>query len=300
MGTVIKATGVSIDNSINSSITHAYNAAEECIANAGIDRNEIDIIINTGIFRDFNLFEPSVAILIQRKLGISSGYSDKKHTLSFDLMNGACGLLYAAQAIDTIFRNSDRRKALIISSDTHPSARKVAEFPYSHLGAAMILEWDDNGDKGFTDFQFRTSKTGISGVDSFLDTRAHGPKGRENLSVHVDDNYADMLIAFTVESILKYMDSTGLNETDMEAIKLLTTQPTEIFNEAVTEAVAGSVGIMDHPADDIYKKYGDAHSSSLNIAYHEANTRGMIKENDRILFSASSAGLTAGTVLYNN
>ncbi len=296
MGTIIKATGVSIDGSINSSITHAYNAAEDCIANAGIDRNEIDIIINTGIFRDFNLFEPSVAILIQKKLGISSGYTAKKHTLSFDLMNGACGLLYASQAVDTIFRNSDMRKALIISSDTHPSNHKVDEFPYSHLGAAMLLEWDDNNDKGFRDFQFRTGKAEFSGVESYMDTQAHGPRGRESLSVHVDDDYSNRLIAFTVESIVRYMESAGLEGADMKAIKLLTTQPTQNFNKAVTE----SVGITDHPADDIYEKYGDAHSSSLNIAYHEANSNGLIKENDRIIFSASSAGLTAGTVLYNN
>jgi 3-oxoacyl-[acyl-carrier-protein] synthase-3 len=296
MGTIIKATGVSIDNSINSSITHAYNAAEDCIANAGIDRNEIDIIINTGIFRDFNLFEPSVAILIQKRLGISSGYSAKKHTLSFDLMNGACGVLYASQAVDTIFQNSDMRKALIISSDTHPSNRKVDEFPYSHLGAAMLLEWDENKDKGFTDFQFRTGGAGFSGVESYMDTQAHGPRGRESLSVHVDDDYSDRLISFTVESIVKYLESAGLKEADLNAIKLLTTQPTQNFNKTVTEAL----GIMDHPADDIYEKYGDAHSSSLNIAYHEANSNGLIKENDRIIFSASSAGLTAGTVLYNN
>ncbi len=296
MGTIIKATGVSTDDSINSSITHAYNAAEDCIANADIDRNEIDLIINTGIFRDFNLFEPSIAILIQRKLGISSGYCGNKHTLSFDLMNGACGLLYACQAADTIFRNSEMRKALIISSDTHPSNRKVDEFPYSHVGAAMILEWDENKEKGFKDFQFRTGDAAFSGVDSYMDTQAHGPKGRESLSVQVDENYSNRLISFTVESIMNYIESAGLTGTDMKEIKLLTTQPTENFNKAVTE----STGIMDHPADDIYEKYGDAHSSSLNIAYHEANMNGRIKENDRIILSASSAGLTAGTVLYNN
>jgi len=296
MGTIIKATGISTDQSINSSIAHAYNAAEDCITKAAVDKNEIDIIINTGIFRDFNLFEPSVAILIQKKLGISSGYSEKKHTLSFDLMNGACGLLYASQAIDTIFRNSDMRKALIVSSDSHPSNRKVDEFPYSHAGAAMLLEWDEDKDKGFRDFQFRTGEKEFKGVESYMDTRANGANGRESMSVHVDDNYSDRLISFTVESIMKYIESAGLKNKDMETIKLLTTQPTEDFNKAVTE----SIGIKENPADNIFRKYGDAHSSSLNIAYHEAYNNGMIKENDKIILSASSAGLTAGTVLYNN
>jgi len=275
---------------------HAFKAAENCITNGNIDRTEIDVVINTGVFRDYNLFEPSVAILIQRKLGISTGYSNDKHVLSFDLMNGACGFLYAAQAADSIFRSTSMRKALLISSDSHPSREKVPGFPYSHLGAAMVLEWDENSSKGFEKFEFKTGVTDFNGVDAYMDTMNQGSKGRESISIRKDDNYVERLSSFAVQSIEEYLKSTDMAAADLKGLKLLTTQPAENFRSTV----AGAIDSIETVGENMYKKYGDVHSSALNVAYHDAFKEGMIQENDRLLFSASGAGLTSGTVLYNN
>ena len=71
MNTMIKATGISTNPDINSSIEHAIIAAKDCIASANIDMQEIDFLFNVGIYRDDNMNEPSMAALIQKGIGIN-------------------------------------------------------------------------------------------------------------------------------------------------------------------------------------------------------------------------------------
>ncbi len=296
MGTIIKASGISTDENIHSSVEHAYIAAENCLTDNNIDRNEIDVVINTGVFRDYNLFEPSVAILIQRKLGISTGYSSERHVLSFDLMNGACGFLYAAQAADSIFKSTHMRKALLVSSDSHPSRQRVAEFPYAHAGAAMVLEFDETSDRGFESFQFKTDREGVAGVEAYMDTKMHGLKGRESLEIQVDENYPELLKSFAVKSIEEYLSSLHLSESELKGLMLLSNQSSDEF----TKSISGSIASYKGAGEGSERKHGEIHSSSLNVAYHNAFRKGLIKENDKILFNAAGAGLTAATVLYKN
>ena len=71
MGVIIKETAISNNGYITSSIEHAVVASEACIKRAGIDRNDIDLIINIGLYREENISEPAMAPLIQKRLGIN-------------------------------------------------------------------------------------------------------------------------------------------------------------------------------------------------------------------------------------
>ena len=126
MNTIIKAAAISKHNEAGGSVNHAVRAAENCIKKAGIDIQDIDLLINTGIYKEENIAEPAMSALIQKKLGLSlDPGTDKtdKSTLSFDLFNGACGFLYAAQVADSFIRNHERKLVLIVSSEVHPSKK---------------------------------------------------------------------------------------------------------------------------------------------------------------------------------
>src|SRR5262245_32160042 len=123
MGTFIKATGVSTDPSVGSSIAHAVLAAKACLAAAKVGPEQIDMLINVGVYRDKNMVEPSMAALIQKEIGIGPDvvkYPNHKPAFSFDLMNGACGLLSAVQAASAVIA-AGVEHVLIVSSDAHPS-----------------------------------------------------------------------------------------------------------------------------------------------------------------------------------
>lgn len=63
----------------------AAMAAERAIANTGIDRSEIQCLINTSVCRDY--IEPATATIVHNKVGLSP------EAMSFDVVNACLGFL---------------------------------------------------------------------------------------------------------------------------------------------------------------------------------------------------------------
>ncbi|PKL35429.1 MAG: hypothetical protein CVV44_21730 [Spirochaetae bacterium HGW-Spirochaetae-1] len=294
MGTVIRSTFVSMDKNIHSSIEHATCAARECISGAGIDKDDIQLIINTGVYRDHNIVEPAIAALIQQRLGINPEFKNGKKTFGFDLINGSCGFLNAAQIVKSMFDNGDIRYALVVSGDVHPSKQETEEFPFTHSGSAVLFE-NTGDEKGFQDFMFRTTQDIYEGFKSVVDVRIYGSQGRGNIAFDIDKDYPDHLAAFTGESLQRFYDENSrLREIDRAAVKLVTSQPVKGFGEKI---LAGA-GIDSISAICVHDKYGDSHSSSLPLAYHEGRENGFIGDDNRIMFVGAGAGLTVGLGYY--
>ena len=83
----------------------AAKAATEAIKNAGIDKEEIDMIILATITPDF--FMPSTANLVQAELGLDD-------IPSFDVTAGCTGFIYALQIADQ-FIKSKQSKTIPVS-----------------------------------------------------------------------------------------------------------------------------------------------------------------------------------------
>jgi 3-oxoacyl-[acyl-carrier-protein] synthase-3 len=293
MGTNIKATGISTDNAIKSSNQHAIEAGRQCIATAGIDINDIDLLINVGIYRDENMLEPAMAAFAQKGLGIKPDYTKAQPynaAFSLDMMNSACGVINAIQAADAIFRSRKLKYALIVSSDAHPSNEDKESFPYATIGAAMLLEYNDDK-KGFQNFSFKHSETTEHSVRGYLDFNNLTEPTKERLTVDMPATYKEKLLEFAGESVEEYLKSYDVNR---QTIKLVTSQTEDGFGPKIAE----SVDIKYDSIMDLYKEYGDAHSSALTMAYHLGSEKGLYNSNDNILFVAAGAGLTSACVSY--
>src|SRR5215469_15262038 len=77
----------------------ADDAARACLAEAGRHSDDIDMLINTGIYSEDHLGEPALAALIQEDIGANpvEPPGGGRGTFSFDLLNGSCGVLTAVQ-----------------------------------------------------------------------------------------------------------------------------------------------------------------------------------------------------------
>lgn len=71
MGTVIDRVDVAHSGWRNrhSALHLAVAAAKDCLQGAGCDPDELDLVVNAGIYRDRNLGEPALAALIQDDIG---------------------------------------------------------------------------------------------------------------------------------------------------------------------------------------------------------------------------------------
>lgn len=293
MGALIKSTAISDLNGSGGSVDHAVRAAEICIEKSGINKNEIDLLINTGIYRDNNIVEPAMATLIQKELGINTDPDpDGTSTFSFDLMNGSCGFLYAAQAAHSFIKSGARKMVLIVSSDVHPSKRKSADFPFNNCGSALILGASQNEEKGFQKFIFQTSKKGCFGLSGYNDVSTYVGNGRDNVLVTVNDDYIGRLEDLTVRTLKKNISSGELNVSEIDYF--ITSQPYRDFGKQVTRAI----GRNGTSYIDMFEDFGDTHSSALCSGYYWADKKGLLGDNKRILFIGASSGLTVGIGLY--
>ena len=132
-------------------------AARTCLAHAGRKPVDIDMLINTGIYRDDNMGEPALAALIQEDIGANLGQPPLggHGTFSFDLINGTCGVITAIQIESGLLQSGVIRLGAIVSSDVQPPLDGAAADFLQPVGGAMLLRWDDRF-AGFTDFSTET------------------------------------------------------------------------------------------------------------------------------------------------
>src|SRR6516164_7444108 len=152
MGTVIDRVDVAHPRwrDRHSALHLAVTAAKDCLQRAGCDPDELDLVVNAGIYRDRNLGEPALAALIQDDIGANpeDPHAGAHGTFSFDIMNGSCGVLTALQIVDGFLRSHSIDCALIVASDANPGHGMSERFPFSPSGAALLCTWTDD-DHGF-------------------------------------------------------------------------------------------------------------------------------------------------------
>lgn len=138
-----------------SAITLAARAGRAAIADAGCADDDIDVLIHVGVYRDDNIVEPAVAALVQQRIGIGLDYGRGDHTMySFDLINGAAGVLDALAVADSLIA-CGAGTVLITAADAHPGGDaedRSPAFPYGPTAAAVVVARAPDDDSAATVF----------------------------------------------------------------------------------------------------------------------------------------------------
>lgn len=296
MGTLIKETSIFIGNGQDSSIDLAARAVNEVIEKNGANKRDINLLINIGTHRDNNIAEPAIASLIQKRSRLNLNPTSKqialnKGTFSFDVLKGTCGFLTAIQVVDSFFRSGLYQKAIIVSSNVHPSGNKLPEFPFTPSGAAMLLERTGD-DRGFKDIVYKTSENGSVGIEQYIDTIGSGKDGRKRIEIEIADDYTQRLKKFVLKTIMEFIDKGVFCLQEINHI--ITSTPSKEFGRDI----ADSLGYKKNTLIEVYDYYGDTHTSSPIIGYHIAQENGDIKDGDKLFFISGSSGLSCALGIY--
>ncbi|MBC7302757.1 MAG: hypothetical protein H5T78_17655 [Nocardia sp.] len=267
-----------------SSVGQAASAAREALAGAGCAPEQVDALINVGVYRDANLVEPAVAALIQQAAGIGLDYRrGDVPCLSFDLMNGACGVVNAVGVAASLLADLPTGHVVVVSGDAHPSGRADAEFAFETVGAAFVLE-------------NHAEATGFGGVhvsagdvlpdpQGYVKLTAMGAQGRSALTVELLAGTAE-LVEHAAAAAREALVADGL---DAAQVVLVCGKPTADF----ADELAAELGIGAVVTDEFT---GDAHTSAVTAAFVAARDAGLA---DRpLLFVAADGGPTAAAVTY--
>jgi 3-oxoacyl-[acyl-carrier-protein] synthase III len=220
MGTVIDRVDVAHPRwrGRHSALHLAVTAAKDCLQQAGCDPDELDLIVNAGIYRDRNLGEPALAALIQDDIGANpeDPHAGAHGTFSFDIANGACGVLTALRIVDGFLRTHSIRRALVVASDADPGHGMSEKFPFSAAGAALLCGWTDDS-YGLGRVSWVTANGETDDAETFAATVGFADSRnvlRFNQSAAMDERYA----AVAAEAVHACLDAHSARLSDIDVI----------------------------------------------------------------------------------
>jgi 3-oxoacyl-[acyl-carrier-protein] synthase-3 len=268
----------------HSALHLAVTAAKDCLHRAGCDPDELDLVVNAGIYRDRNLGEPALAALIQDDIGANpeDPHADAHGTFSFDISNGACGVLTGLQIVDGFLRTHSVQRALVVASDADPGHGMSEHFPFSAAGAALLCRWTDD-DYGLSQVSWVNTDDAetFSATVGFADARN---VLRFNQAAAMDERFA----AAAAAAARACLDAQAAALEDIDLIVAAPARP------GYRAALGNLLGVPVEKiciADD-----HRMHTAALAAAFEPEAEK--LPAGARVLFVAAGAGVTAGAALY--
>ena len=274
-------------------------AARACLDRAHRRADELDLLVNAGLYKDKNIAEPALASIIQEDIGANPGHPperDHHGTFSFDVLNGGCGVLSAAHLVDAFVGPGSARLGMVVAADVDPSPRTSRGFPFSAAGGALLLSHATDGE-GFGRFDFRTfpDEAGLFEVRLSFEPgsgRAFARRGRNVLDVRVSANFADKCVEHATEVVAAYLASLGLRAGDVDL--LIASQYPAGFGAEVARAV----GIPADRLPEVDPALACVHTAGPLAALEASLDSGRFARARVVLFVAAGAGITIGVALY--
>lgn len=253
----------------------ATSAALQAIQNAGINPEELDLIILATLTPEKRF--PSTACLVQAKLGAQKVYS-------FDISAACSGFIYALDVADSFIKAGKAKRVLVIGAEKLSEAvdwtdRSTCVLFGDGAGAVVVEASQDSSDVLASVMYSEGTLEELLYADRCGYIRM---KGRE-------------LFKFAVRAMeevcREVLNKAGVSP---EEISLLIPHQA---NVRIINALAEKLGL---PQEKVYvniHKYGNTSAASIPIALHEAISEGRIKRGDLILLTAMGGGLTWGAML---
>jgi 3-oxoacyl-[acyl-carrier-protein] synthase-3 len=267
----------------------AVEAAERCLARAGIPREEVDFVLVGTYTPDYLL--PSTACLVQDRLGLTAP--------AVDLQAACASFVYALVMGMHLVAGGSHRRVLVIGADCNSRVvdpKDVQTFPLFGDAAGAVLLGPGSKDQGLVAYAVGADgsgadllhrKVGGARFPFTLDTQQNGSfylkmEGRPVFK------WAIRLQAQTISEVIQAAN-VRLEEIDLF-----------IFHQAnmrIIQSAVESLGINPDKVFNNVDRYGNTSSASIPLALDEAHRQGRIQRGDLLLLSGFGAGLAWGTVL---
>ncbi|ORJ63563.1 beta-ketoacyl-ACP synthase III [Geothermobacter hydrogeniphilus] len=286
--TGIRERRIAADNEQTSDL--AVKAARKAMDMAGVSPEEIDFLVVGTITGD--LPWPATACLVQEGLGL-------KNAFAYDVSAACSGFVFALDAAVQQIESGHIRKALVVGAEC----------------LSRIIDWQDRN----------TCILFGDGAGAVVLEGQDGDHGVLSTHLHSDGSYWELLhqpgfgtrTPATEQGILDripYLKMAG-NEVFKVAVRSLTEVAKEALeansltadqidmmiphqaNLRILEATAKRLKMRE---DQVYvnvDRFGNTSGASIPIALDEANRKGLIKENDILLFDAFGGGFTWGSAV---
>jgi 3-oxoacyl-[acyl-carrier-protein] synthase-3 len=294
MGTVIEATATATADRPPGALKLADAAALSCLERANRSADEVDLLINAGVYEDKSISEPAIASLIQEDIGANPEQQNGvgQGTFSFDVRNGACGLLTGIHLVDGMLASGTVELGMVVASDMDPEPGVSEGFVFPAVGGAILLSADDSR-PGFSSFEFETFPEFADLFQSYMDWHEDAPGGEiphggNVLTVEIAESYATRAIDCAESTARQLSAANGLDLSQLDL--LVATASVPGFADGLAKRLGVSFDRVASPSDDL----GGAHTAAPAVALESVRLKG----GRTALFVSAGAGITVVAALY--
>lgn len=272
-------------------------AARACLERGHHRADELDLLINAGLYKDGNAAEPALASIIQENIGANPGSPPKigRHgTFSFDLLNAGCGVVTAAQMIDAFIGHGTGQLGMVVAADVDPTPHTSRGFPFTPAGGALLVSHVD-GDSGFQRFEVRTFPEHADMFESHLrwdPSAGIAHVGRNVLEFHEHPEFFARAVDLAVEVTGSFLSRAGLTPDDVDL--LIGSQ----YPRGFDTAVARGLGIPLERLPHVPRELDGAHTAGPIAALEAAIESRQFARATHTLFVTAGAGITIAVALY--
>ena len=298
---IVERTGINerrwIKDDSESTSSMALEASKNAIADAGIDKTEIDFIIFATLSPDY--YFPGPGVTLQKDLGLDT-------IGALDVRNQCSGFVYALSIADQYIKTGMYKNILVVGSEYHSGGldkstkgRGVTVIFGDGAGAAIVSK-SPNADRGIL-------STHLHSQGEFAEELTLiGPSTRRWVPEIIDGAGKDD------EAIYPYMNGTFVFKHAVtrfpqvigEALTQNNLKSTDIdlliphqANLRISQFVQQKMGLREDQVFNNIQKYGNTTAASIPIALAEAKLAGKVKEGDLICLAAFGSGFTWASAL---
>jgi 3-oxoacyl-[acyl-carrier-protein] synthase-3 len=274
--TGIKERHIAADGEFTSDL--AVNAAKNAIESAGITAADIDLILVATTTPD-KIF-PSVATMVQRKLGIAG-------CPAFDIQAVCSGFVYALATANNFIKVGSSKCALVIGAETFS---RITD--YSDRGNCIL--WGDGA--GAVILQASNEQGIISThlhADGNYESMLHVPRNANGIdTVVMEGNPVFKMAVNTLDQIVdETLAANNMQKSDIDWL---------VPHQANIRILQATAKKLDMSMDRVVvtvDRHGNTSAASIPLALDTAVRDGRIKRGDVILMEAFGGGFTWGSAL---
>ena len=281
----------------NTTATMGVKAAKIAIERAGIDKDDIDLILFATLSPDY--YFPGSGVIVQQILEIPT-------CPAMDIRNQCSGFIYALSTADQFIKTGMSKNILIIGSENHSGGLDMStrgrgvSVIFGDGAGAVVVSRSEEKDKGI------------------LSTHLHSEgKYAEELSLigpSTNRWVPEIIEANDPQDITYYPYMNGqlvfknavvrFSEVIMEGLKQNQLTPDQIdmliphqANLRISQFIQKKFGLSDDQVYNNIMRYGNTTAGSIPIALTEAWEEGKIQSGDLVVMAAFGSGFTWGSAL---
>ena len=293
-------------------------AAQQAMDNAGVNKEDIDIIIFATMTPDY--FFPGCGSLLQAKLGVPE-------IPCFDIRQQCAGFIYGMQLADAYIRARMARTVLLVCAEVHtgfmPWTAANYDYMYSRTntpptpeelewnnrfcnitvlfgdaGAAVVLKAEESENRGVIDCVLRANgkdydRLYVPGVG--FHHRSYVSGERLNAGEHIPimkGTYVFRTAANSMTAVSReILERNGLSMADISLVLM------HQANLRINERVQKMLDIPDEKVIHNIQKYGNTTAATIPLLWDEAMRDGRLHPGDIVLMTAFGAGMNWGSLL---